>query len=165
MTRAGAPERELVRRTIHEVFAGPAWHGPSVLAALRGMTAATAARRVERGRNTPWELVLHLAYTRHRLLGRLGVNAGRFPRKLRTAWWPIAPAEPTEAAWRGDLALLRTYQERLLQAVGQASEAQLRRRRAGQRRTIADELIGVAVHDAYHAGQIRLIALMKSRRR
>ena len=155
----GQPDRDVITRGLREIYGGPAWHGPSLREALRGVDAEAAARRPAPGRNTIWELVLHLAYGRHRLLLRLGAGEGRqFPRRLTKAWWPAAPAAPTAAAWRADLELLADYHHRLLAAVARASQARLNAVRAGQRRTIAHELLGIAVHDAYHAGQIRLLA-------
>ena len=154
------PTRPVIIQTICDVFAGPAWHGPSLRASLRGLSSRDAARRIAPGRNTIWELVLHLAYTRHRLVMRLGADVARFPRKLGKPWWPTAPGKPTDAAWRDGLALLTDYQDRLIAAIDAAPEARLRRQRPGQPRTIAHELLGVAVHDGYHAGQIRLLRVL-----
>lgn len=156
---AGRPSRDVLLRALREAYAGPAWHGPSLRAALRGISATTASEHPGPGRPSCWEIVLHLAYTRHRLLHRLGVSAGeRFPRRLRAAWWPRMPwpEECTPAAWRADLALLDAYHERLVAVVATVPESRLRAVRAGQPRTIAHELLGVALHDAYHTGQIRL---------
>jgi|ERR1043166_7045317 hypothetical protein len=159
MTRPSASPapRPLVLRLLREIYGGPAWHGPSLQTALRGVSAPVAARRVAPGRNTIWDIVLHLAYTRHRMIQRLGVRTERFPRPLRAAWWPRMPARLTPAAWRDDIALLSDYQEQLLAAVRKASTTRLHRQRPGQPRTIADELLNVAVHDGYHAGQIQLL--------
>ncbi|MBX6363285.1 MAG: DinB family protein [Gemmatimonadetes bacterium] len=131
--------------------------------ALAGVTAEVAAWRPGSGRNTIWELTLHLAYTRHRLLGRVGEAAGRFPRRLARPWWPRMPERPTAAAWREDRALLEGLQERLLEAVARVPAERLATRRARQRRTIAHELLGVALHDTYHAGQIRLLVRLRER--
>lgn len=161
---------ETIRRLVVSGYSGPAWHGPSLRAVLRGATPEDALRRAGPGRNTIWELLLHVAYTRHRLTGRIARVMGTptprsFPRRLRAAWWPMLPdaARGTDAerrdAWRADLALLADCQTRLLDAVDGAGPAVLRRRRSGVRWTIADEIAALAVHDAYHAGQIRLIRL------
>lgn len=156
----GSPDRATILRTIREVYQGPAWHGPSVRDTLRGVDADTAARRVAAGRNTIWELVLHLVYSRHRLIHRIETKpTAKLPRTLRTAWWPLPPATTTDAAWKADLALLDEYQRLLLDSIARAPAARLTRVRGGQRRTVAHELLGLAIHDAYHAGQIRLEVL------
>jgi uncharacterized damage-inducible protein DinB len=157
-------ERELILRTIDQVYRGPAWHGPSVRAVMRELSPSVAAHRVAPGRNTPWELMLHLAYTRHRLLIRLGGAAsGRFPRKLRASWWPETPPRATEASWSADLALLEEYQRRLVDAIASAPSKNLRRIRPGKTYAVADELLGLAAHDTYHSGQIRLLARLARR--
>jgi uncharacterized damage-inducible protein DinB len=154
-----APSRELIAWALGESYAGPAWHGPTVQDALRGVTVDQAIRRPAPGRNTVRELVLHLAYGRHLMLRRMHPDtpAEPFPYPLRHPWWPRPSAVKTEAAWRADLALLDEYHARLLSAVARARDAALRRRRGRNRRTIAQELLGMALHDTYHAGQIRLI--------
>ncbi len=157
------PSRRLLGHILREVYQGPAWHGPDLLATLRGIEAVAARRRPGRGRNSIWELVLHLAYSRYCLLRRLGVVTGHFPRPLRKSWWPRLPEEVSPEQWRRDLRLLADYQARLLEAIAQVPEARLRGHRSGQTRTFAGELLGVAIHDAYHAGQIRLLALSARR--
>lgn len=158
----------VIQRMVTSGYTGPAWHGPSLRAVLRGITPEEALRRPAPGRNTIWELLLHVAYTRHRLIGRIARAMGMptpplFPHRLRSAWWPRLPdgAHGTDAerraAWRADLVLLDDCQSRLLDAVDRAGPALLRRRRRGVRFTLAEELTGLAMHDAYHAGQMRLI--------
>ena len=157
------PSRRLLREILREVYQGPAWHGPDLLATLRGIDAAAARRRPLRGRNSIWELVLHLAYSRYCLLHRLGVVTGHFARPLRKSWWPRLPDELSPAQWGQDLKLLADYQAQLLDAIARVPEVRLRGHRSGQTRTFAGELLGVAIHDAYHAGQIRLMALSAHR--
>ncbi|MGD8320601.1 MAG: DinB family protein [Gemmatimonadota bacterium] len=159
---AETPTPALVAQGIREVFQGPAWHGPTVRSALRGVTWREASWRPAPGRNTIWDLVLHLAYVRHRMMGRVAVLTARgrssFPRKLASSWFPELPGRCDAAAWRGDLELLEAYQERLLDTLADVDPAVLTRRRKGADRPLGAELMGVAFHDAYHAGQIKLLA-------
>jgi len=157
------PSRRLLRETLREVYQGPAWHGPNLLTTLRGIDPAAARRRPGKGRNSIWELVLHLAYSRYRMLHRLGVVSGRFARPLRVSWWPRLPAEQSAKQWQLDLELLASYQARLLEAIAKVPEARLRAHRSGQSHSYAGELLGVALHDAYHTGQIRLLQRIRRR--
>ncbi len=165
---AGSPDASTLMRALRESYAGPAWHGPSVLGALRGVSAADAAEPPAPERNTIWDLVLHLAYVRHRSLLRVarlrGLDAPPFPRKLKASWFPEVPAVRDEAAWTDDKALLAAYQERLLDVLEGLPVATLRTCRRGTTRSIGDELLGVALHDAYHAGQIRLLGKLREGR-
>jgi uncharacterized damage-inducible protein DinB len=153
----GVPSRAAVVRMLREVYGGPSWLGPDVRRLLRQVTARQAAWRPARGRNTIWDLTLHLALTRHIMLGRLTGERAAFPRPRRSTWWAQAPARPSETAWRADVALLGELQQRLVRVVERAPAARLARVRSGGR-TIAHELLGAATHDAYHAGQIALLA-------
>lgn len=169
-SRADGDAASLLARLVRTTYGGPAWYGPSVRSALRGVTAEQALVRVAPGRNSVWDLVLHLAYTRHRVIARIAGVAGmpvpqpaRFPRRLRAAWWPALPggaggsAAERRDAWRGELALLDGCQARLLGVLDALPANALRRGRRGVRWSVADEIAGLAAHDAYHAGQIRLL--------
>ena len=136
-----------------------------MLTALRGIRPADASRRPAPGRNTVWELALHLAYTRHVMLHRLGIAAvSRFPRPLRVAWWPMMPkpASVVRVAGRSRCPL-SDYQDRLLAALAKVPQSRLRRRRSGQPNPIGFEILGVAMHDAYHTGQIRLLLRLRKK--
>jgi hypothetical protein len=145
---------------LHESYVGPAWHGPSVRETLDGVTARVASSKPEEKRNSIWELVLHLAHGRHLLIERIGAaNVGEFPRRVREPWWPVAPSEESEEAWRKDLALLDEYHDKLIAAIEAATPDQLARTPSNGP-AITQQLLGTALHDTYHAGQIRLLALM-----
>jgi hypothetical protein len=161
--RDADPTRAVLLAALHEGYEGPAWHGPSLRAALRGLQAADAAWRPSPERHNIWELVLHTAQARHLMLRRLGV-ADRIPvpRPMRARWWPRLPDELTAAAWRADLELLADYHQRLLDAVATVPASRLATRRPGRRHTLAEEVLGVAFHDVYHAGQIQLVKRMKA---
>lgn len=155
----GMPSRAAVVRMLREVYGGPSWLGPDVRRLLRQVTARQAAWRPAPGRNTIWDLTFHLALTRHIMLGRVTGERSLFPRPRRSTWWAKAPAALSETAWRADVALLEELQQRLVRAVERAPAARLSRvRSGGGGRTIAHELLGAVTHDAYHAGQIALLA-------
>ena len=162
------PSADAIVRALEEMYRGPAWHGPSVRFALRGVAARVAAWRPAPGRNSIHDLVLHLAYTRHRLVRRVNTLQGRttprFPRKMRTTWYPEAPPRANADAWAEDLQLLEGYHERVLATVTETTPKILSIRRGKEKRSVGAELMGLAFHDAYHAGQIRLLSLMASKK-
>jgi hypothetical protein len=166
-TAATAPDRAAIIDALRASYEGPAWHGPSVRIALRGVSAERAAAVPAPGRNAIWEIVLHLAYGRHRLLHRLrslhDFPLPSFPRKLRKSWFPELPDPLDERRWKEDQALLARYQERLLDVLDTVPGGVLLRVRGGSERPIGVELLGLALHDAYHAGQIRLLDRLATR--
>lgn len=153
--RRGAPaDAARAVGLLEEAFAGPAWHGPSLRTALRGVTPAEARWRPAPGRNTVWELLLHTAYAKHVVLRRLLGRGQPFARKLRRAWWPAVPEPADDTAWRRDRTLLEATHRALVDAVRAASPAALAR---GAKRPLVEHLAGAALHDTYHGGQISLI--------
>ena len=56
-------ELDRIRNQFRRAFEGEAWHGPSVLALLDGVTAQQAAAYPIPGAHSIWELVLHLTAT------------------------------------------------------------------------------------------------------
>ncbi|HVN76040.1 MAG TPA: DinB family protein [Thermoanaerobaculaceae bacterium] len=153
--RRGSDAIKVLTDLLDEGFDAPAWHGPNLRGALKGLTASQAARRPAPGRHCIWEIALHCAYWKYAVRRRLtGEGArGSFPR--RPSNWPRLPERPDTAAWRADLALL-DESHRLLRAAVASFPA----RRLGERhgRSTAGRLIyGIAAHDLYHAGQVRLL--------
>lgn len=157
--RTDHPSKETILAELDEIYRGPAWHGPAVLEALHDVSAGLAAKKIAAHRNSIWELVQHLTHGRHLLIERLEQRQFDFPREIREPWWPAAVVETGESEWRSDLRLLDDYHTKLVDAVRRASDAQLARVPSPGDQTLAQQLLGMAIHDAYHAGQIRLLAL------
>lgn len=137
------------------------WHGgPTPLGALRGVTAEQAAWAPFPGRKSIWQLALHVAYWKYAVRRRLeGGEGERFPRS--PANWPRVPEPGTSGAWKADVALLRAEHERLLAVL-----ATIPSRRygevlpGGKRWTVGELIVGIAQHDAYHAGQVQMLKRM-----
>lgn len=125
------------------------WHGPNLRQSLRGVSAEMAAWRPKPGRHNIWEITLHAAYWKYTVRRRLlGEKRGSFV--LKGSNFFIRPVGLSEKAWRADLALLDAEHRKLRTAV--------RDTLAGRRGKNQERLIfGVAFHDVYHAGQIRLL--------
>lgn len=135
-----------LRRAVH----GPAWHGPSVRDALRGVSPAIAAARPIPDAHSIWELVLHstawIGIVRRRIEGRPPriTRAVNFPRVGRT----------TARDWTRATAGLRREAARLERTL----------------RSIDDERVpylaahGIVQHTIYHAGQIVLLKKRSLRR-
>lgn len=145
-----------IRDLLEEAYGGPAWHGPHLLSALEGVPLALATRRPGRGRPSIWHLMLHCAYWKHRV--RMRIIGGR-ERFARGGNFPAPPRRPTPAAWRDDREILDAEHTALLGVLNELSPRALERPAKGHRQTPREMLVGVALHDTYHAGQIRLIRM------
>lgn len=140
---------------VDQAYGQPTWHGPNLTGALKGVKVAEALWRPAEDRRSIWEYALHCAYwkymaTRH-IKGDLA--RGNFPRK--PANFPASPENPSARAWKADLELLYAYHLELRKAVEQLKPKQLTHKSG--RWTLAEHAFGVANHDIYHAGQIRLL--------
>jgi hypothetical protein len=132
---------------IDEAFDKKSWHGPNLRGSLRGVTAEQAAWRPGPDRHNIWELTLHAAYWKYIARRRLtGEKRGSFAQAGSNFF--VRPLQATEAAWKADLNIL-VAEHRKLRAV----IVELPSPTPGR----AHMIRGVAAHDLYHAGQIRLL--------
>jgi uncharacterized damage-inducible protein DinB len=169
-----------VRRVVDLIASvehGDPWHGPSTREVLHGVTAEEAAERPIPNAHTIWEIVLHLTVwareVRRRVLGGEAAIPGEGD-------WPEAPGPahpagaggapsaavpaPSEGAWAASLADLAAAHATLLATLDDFPAGKLDER-YGTRRdqplgagtTYGAMLYGVALHDAYHTGQIALL--------
>jgi hypothetical protein len=146
----------LVLSLLDEAYEEKTWHGPNLKQSLKGVTARQAAWRPGPRRHNIWEFTLHAAYWKYTVRRRLlGEKRGSFA--LEGSNFFAAPKSPTEAAWREARALLEREHNALVAAV-----ADPRNSRTVERK--ANALYGVAFHDIYHAGQIRLLRRLQGKR-
>ncbi len=151
--------RDVLLGLLDEAYDRPAWHGPNLKAAVRGLGPERALWRPAPGRHCIWELVLHVAYWEHAVLRRIGGTDEAFPRSPRN--FPDLPAEPTTRAWKADLALLDETHARLRDAAAAFPLARLAAPLPGvPKRTALREIRGAAAHDLYHAGQMMMLRRM-----
>lgn len=145
---------------------GQAWHGgPTPVGAVRGVSAALAHRRPGPGRHSIWELALHIAYWNYAVRRRLLASADlpRFPRS--PANWPSPPKRPDESAWAEDRRLLAGQHRLLAETIYAFPPSRLADRVSSTKRwTFGELIVGILVHDAYHAGQIQLLKRLLSGR-
>jgi uncharacterized damage-inducible protein DinB len=141
---------EQLRRTLE----GEAWHGPSVLESLAGLSTAQAASHPIAGAHSIWELVLHLGSDYDLVLRRLAGDG----RQLTAAEdWPACPAS-TEENWQQTVQELKLKNKKLRQAVRDFPAERLDDPLVPEvPYTAYTQFIGVTQHNLYHAGQIALL--------
>lgn len=148
--------KQLVLQLLDEAYEKKTWHGPNLRQSFRGLAAKQAAWRPGPGRHNIWEIVVHAAYWKYAVRRRLeGGKRGSFALK-GSNWFRRAEA-PTEAAWRADRELLDREHRALRAAVARTIHTQ-------RGRKLLKHIYGVAFHDVYHAGQIRLLRRLISGR-
>lgn len=156
-----SPLKEQLLALVEEGFQNPAWHGPNLLTALRGVSAKEAAWRPAKGRHNIWEITVHAAFWKYTVTRRLtGSKKRSFPEKGRN-WFVRNGTGLTkdEAAkcWKSDLELLARTHEELRIAIAELKNVDLMRAMRGNHQTAVRNIMGIAMHDTYHAGQVQLL--------
>ena len=146
--------KKLVLEVIDCAFDRQSWHGAHLMSAIRGVRAKQAAKPVH-GRKSIWQQMLHAAYWKHRILNKL---IGRTPFERRGSNWPKLPDQINEKTWRADIEFLRSGHTRLRDAVAKLNPKKLDAKMIWR-------LHGIAAHDLYHAGQIKLLRRLIDRPR
>jgi hypothetical protein len=158
-TAGGRPaEIEVLLDLLDEAFDHRSWHGPNLRGSIRGLTARDAAWRPRPGAHNAWEIVVHAAYWKYVVWRQLtGAKRGSFGRAGSN--WLARVEAPTERAWREDVALLTAEHKKLREAVAALRASDLGRGSGGAR--LLHLIRGIAAHDLYHAGQIRLLKRLR----
>jgi hypothetical protein len=148
---------KLVLNLLDEAYEKKTWHGPNLKQSIKGVTARQAAWRPRPGSHNIWEVALHAAYWKYAVRRRMeGGKRGSFVLKGSNFFPRPEQGKLNEAAWNADKRLLEREHRALRSAVAQL----LRTPRAAK---FLPQLYGVACHDIYHAGQIRLLRRLMER--
>jgi len=147
-------EARRLEEQLRRALEGEAWHGPSVLESVAGVSAEQAAAHPIPGAHSIWELVLHLGSDYVLVLRRLAGDG----RQLSPAEdWPSCP-EPTEGNWRRAVQEVAQLNQELRHKVRAFPEDRLDHPLVPESPyTAYTNFIGVTQHHLYHAGQISLL--------
>jgi hypothetical protein len=148
---------KLVLTLLDEGYEKKTWHGPNLKQSIKGVSAKQAAWRPAPGRHNIWEVIVHAAYWKYAVRRRIeGRKRGSFALEGSNFFLRPEPGKLNEAAWKADKKLLEQEQRALRVTMTKA----LRTVRGAKE---LRQLYGVAFHDVYHAGQIRLLRRLMER--
>ena len=134
-------------------FEGDAWHGPSLMAILEGVTATQASARPFPDAHSIWELVQHIAAWEQAGVRRLGGD----PAKLSDDEdWPRV-TDTSEAAWQQTKKILSSNHNEFADAISKLDDARLDGPIVESSATVYVTLHGIVQHTLYHAGQIAIL--------
>ena len=146
----------LLLALLDEGYSKKTWHGPNLRQSLKGVTAAQAAWRPGPGRHNIWEVTLHAAYWKYAVRRRLAGGKRGFVLKGSNFFPRPENGKATEAAWDADRKILEREHESMVESIRKALKSPDGRKRLAM-------IYGVAFHDVYHAGQIRLLRRLQER--
>lgn len=153
-------EIDRIVEQLERMYHGDAWHGPSVRAALDGVTASQAAARPEPSAHTIAEIALHITAWTREITRRLRLGIAQDPED--GDWPPVAATD--EGTWRAMLEALDAAHAELVTTIAAMDDSDLPQRIGDTRdRALGSgvsryvTLHGLVQHHAYHAGQISLL--------
>lgn len=142
---------QLVLILLDEAYEKKTWHGPNLRQSLKGVTAEQAAWRPGRDKHNIWEETLHAAYWKYVMRRKLqSGKRGSFILKGSNFFPRPEKGKLTESCWAADRELLDREHRALREAIAKVLEKEVSPK-------LLSGIYGVAFHDVYHAGQIRLL--------
>jgi uncharacterized damage-inducible protein DinB len=139
---------------VERSIVGGAWHGPSLMEAIAGLTAEQATARPIPGAHTVWEIVVHTIGWIQEVVQRL---SGVVHAEPLQGDWP-ATTEPSSEQWMALQDALLGSLVSLRFELAAFSADRLDEPIAEDRPdTYRENLSGLAQHNTYHAGQIILL--------
>jgi len=144
-TRAATAERRLLTRLLDEAYEETGWIDRTLRRSLRGVTVQEALERPAEGRHNIWEHVVHLTYWKHVLHRRITKSEPAPWDEPGRDWFARDTANARE--WARDKRRLAETHERVVEAAHGKRHLEARD---------VEYLVGAALHDVYHAGQIEL---------
>jgi uncharacterized damage-inducible protein DinB len=146
-------ERDRILNQLERAFEGEAWHGPSVLEALEGITWEKALAKPIPEAHSIWELVLHITAWEEIVRRRL---EGEFPEVTDEMNFPRIQ-NPSAASWKAAQDELRAGHMRLRATAGRITDEMLDLKPSEKTSSRYVQLHGIIQHDLYHAGQISIL--------
>jgi uncharacterized damage-inducible protein DinB len=150
-------ETERIRNQFERAFNGEAWHGPSVLALLDGVTAQQAAAHPIPGAHSIWELTHHIAAWEDACRRRLEGDPAQLTDEEN--FRPVI--DTSDAAWENTKRELIDKHNRLLDAITAIDDSRLDQPIIDSTDTTYSTayvtLHGGVQHSLYHAGQIAIL--------
>lgn len=141
----------LLMALIEEGYSKKTWHGPNLRQSIKGISVEQAAWRPAPDRHNIWELTVHAAYWKYAVRRKIeGGKRGSFVLKGSNFFARPEEGKATEAAWKIDRDLLEKEHQTLVSAMREVVGT-------ARAKKLLPALYGVAFHDVYHAGQIRLL--------
>ena len=150
-------EVERISDQYQRAFNGQAWHGPSLLSLLEGVTAAQAAAHLIPGAHSIWELTLHIAAWESACLRRLNGDPAQLSDEED---WPRVE-DTSEESWNASKQHLSDINQQLLEAISSTDDSRLDlpiiAGRDPEFSSVYVTLHGGIQHDLYHSGQIAIL--------
>jgi hypothetical protein len=141
---------------LEQAYSGPSWHGPTLRSSIDRLAPQLAFWRPQGNRHSIAEQVLHTAYWKYGARRQLiATPRGTFP--IKGSDWPSLPGPPDADTWTRCREILDAQHVELRTAIAMFPHERLSEPVPRKGISFANLARGVALHDIYHAGQIKLL--------
>ncbi|MFZ0454796.1 MAG: DinB family protein [Ignavibacteriaceae bacterium] len=149
-------EKDFYIDVLEEAYFRKAWHGPNLHSSLNGVSAGDALKRPSKGRHNIYEITVHAIYWVYRIIRWINKSSDlKFP--FRGSNWFESPDTLTENEWKKIRNILNEFHHQLYNLILHLDSREIKSRSEKDKQKISRLLVGIAMHDVYHAGQIQLI--------
>jgi len=147
-------ENELIIKLFEDLFDGSPWIDVTIMGTLKGISSKNASKKISVNQNSIWEIVNHLISWRlnvlQRVQGKVIITPGN------NYFEPITDSSPS--AWERTLKELQDSQTQWLEFLKQLTPDTFSKVYPNNKMTYYEHIHGIIQHDAYHLGQITLLA-------
>ncbi len=147
-------ETKRITKLLEDIYEGSPWIDVNLTDTLKNISAEQAAKKVSQQWNTIWEIVNHLINWRLNVLQRIQDKVLASPGDNYFA--PVK--DVSEEAWQNTLKRLEDSQQQWMLALKKFKKKDLEKTYSGNGMSYYEQIQGIVQHDAYHLGQIVLLA-------
>jgi uncharacterized damage-inducible protein DinB len=133
---------------------GPAWHGPSVMELLEGVTAEQALKHPLEECHSIWEIMFHLNEWQEYALDTI---QGKKNNLKEGKDWPKPPADADESRWEMTMRRFEGCSREIREYIMHIDEARMHEMVPGKEFNLKVLLHGIIEHNIYHGGQLAIL--------
>jgi len=143
-----------IKKLFEDLYHGSPWLDVTIVGTLQDVSAKQAATKLWPQWNSIWEIVNHLISWRINVLQRVQGIIIESPENNYFA----PQADTSEAAWEDTLTKLEASQQAWTSFLEDLDEENLGKSYPANNHSYYEHIQGIIQHDAYHLGQIVLLA-------
>jgi uncharacterized damage-inducible protein DinB len=147
-------ETKRITKLLDDIYQGSPWIDVNLTGALKNISAEQAAKKVSPQWNSIWEIVNHLISWRLNVLQRIQDEVIDSP--ANNYFTPVK--DVSEEAWQNTLKKLEDSQQQWMLVLEKFKKKDLEKNYPANGMSYYEHIQGIIQHDAYHLGQIVLLA-------
>ena len=147
-------ETARIKKMFEDLYAGQPWIDVTILDTLKNLDAQKAAKKIASDWNSIWEILNHVIDWRVTVLQR--VQGRTVPSPENNFFKPVE--DVSEEAWQTTLRKLEDSQHQWTAYLDEFNEDEFEQVYAANNLSSYEHIHGILQHDAYHLGQIVMLA-------